>query len=205
MSHSSTAIVDTQYLVANIVPLFFFMWVNSYTTYLFVTNTFVENQLKFVVAIGFFEFFNTFYELSYTKINKEFVLHHVVATTNMYLIYVYYNEKKYVVFFNDFIYLSVMMLCSSLYLVIQSIFPQYIIPKIAFVSSFFTYRFGITFPFMLKLAIGDYYIDDWVLKTIVCNGLIIYLLSIYWGFKILKILCKTIQIVRFGKQNTNNK
>jgi hypothetical protein len=87
-----------------------------------------------------------------------------------------------------------MMLCSSLYLVIQSIFPQYIIPKIAFVSSFFIYRFGVTFPFMMKLFNGGIHIDndDWVMKTILCNGFIVYLLSIYWGFKILKILYKTV-------------
>jgi hypothetical protein len=159
-----------------------------------VTNTFVENQLTFVVAIGFFEFFNTFYELSYKNINKEFVLHHVVATVDFFLIYVYYNEEKYAVFFNEFIYLSVMMLCSSLYLVIQSIFPQYIIPKIAFISSFFIYRFGVTFPFMIKLSSGCFQIDndDWVMKTILCNGLIIYLLSIYWGFKILKFAYKVV-------------
>ena len=106
---SSTVIVDTQYLTANIVPLFFYMWVNSYTTYLLVTNTFVENQLKFVVAIGIFEFFNIFYELSYKNINKEFVLHHVVATVDFLLIYVYYNEEKYAIIFNEFIYLCVMI------------------------------------------------------------------------------------------------
>ena len=184
--------IDTKYLIANIIPLFFFTWVNSYTTYLLITDTFIKNQLKFVIAIGIFEFFNIFYELSYKKINKEFVLHHIVATVDFYLIYLYYNEAKYVVFFNEFIYLCVMTLCSSLYLVIQSIFPKYIIPKIVFVSSFFIYRFGITFPFMMRLLNGKIHIDknDWVLKIILFNAFIIYLLSIYWGYKILKFLCK---------------
>jgi hypothetical protein len=186
----SKQLIDTKYLMTNCLSIVFYVCINSYTTYLFITNTFLYNQLKIMYAIGIYEFFNIFYELSLEKKNWEFITHHIAATIVSFLFIAYYDVDIYIELQNDMIYSIVMAISGNLYLTIQFVFPKFLLPKIVFFFTFFIYRFIITIPFLIKMYNGEYYTDDIVSKTILSCGAFIYFLSLYWGYKIIKYIYK---------------
>ena len=123
----------------------------------------------------------------YKKINIQYVVHHAVASVNMYVIYVYSNETKYAIFFNDAIYVITMALSTSLYLIIQYIFPRYTAPKITFLVTYFMYRFIITAPYHFKILKYNYGLEnDVVYNSMFISYINIFSLSIFWGVKILQ-------------------
>jgi hypothetical protein len=197
----SEKIIDTKYFITNFPSIVFYVCMNSYTTYLFMTNTFLYNQYQLVYAIGIYEFFNTFFELSLQKPNWEFVSHHIVATAASFLLISYSEVDIYIEFHNDIIYSIVMAISGNLYMTIQYLLPNYLLPKVVFFFTFFIYRFIITIPFVIKMYNGQYYTDDIVSKSVISCGAFIYILSLYWLYKIIKHIHK----VTFTKNKKHKK
>jgi len=181
--------MNTEYLYKNIIPLIFYLGFNSSTTYLFLTNKFNENALMILYSIGIYEFINIFLELCSKKVNKEFLAHHIGAVgTCVLTVYNYESLQKHVI--NDLIYCQTLLISSSLYLLLQYIFPYSVLLKAIFVFTYFYYRIILVYPFILKILSGKHYPTDLVTLTLQASCIMFYILSCYWMIRIFKYMCK---------------
>jgi len=194
-------VIDKVFIKNNFPHLIFYIFFNTYTAYLFWTNTYPQNEYFITSSITVYEILNTFYELTYPVIKKEMVLHHAVTGLNGAIMLHYYNI--YPDFIKDGMYCQTVMFSSTLYLNIRYIFPELLAPRLAFFISFFYYRFYLTYPFIYKLITGHYVIDSLVVKFILTNAFILFALTLYWGFLILKIAYKILFIQDSNKKIKN--
>lgn len=166
----------------------FYVVYNTYTAYLFYTNTFYQNDYFVTSAIATYEFVNTFYEFRNTPVKKEMVAHHALTSANSFFLLYYYNKYPEIV--RDVILCQVLVMSSTLYLNIRHAFPQAWPPRLIFFISFFYYRFYLMYPYIYR-ALTWQYGDNSVVRVIYVNIGLLYCMSIYWAFLILRIAFNT--------------
>jgi hypothetical protein len=181
--------IDTEFLMNNIPHMIFYVVYNTYTQYLFYTNTFAQNDYFITSATAYYEFVNTFYEFRNTPVKKEMVVHHALTSANSFLLLYYYNIYPEII--KDVMYAQVLVMSSTLYLNIRYIFPRALAPRLIFFISFFYYRFYLTYPYVYN-AITWQYGDNTVVRIIYLNVALLYCLSIFWGCLILRIAYKSL-------------
>lgn len=173
----------------NIPHMIFYVLYNTYTGFLFYTNTFSQNDYFVTSVIASYEFLNTFYEFRNKVVKKEMVIHHALTSANSFLLLYYYNIYPEII--KDVMIGQVLVMSSTLYLNIRYIFPEAWPPRLVFFVSFFYYRFYLTYPYIYK-AITWGYGDNTVVRIIYVNIGSLYCMSIYWGFLILRIAYKAL-------------
>ena len=180
-------IIDREFLFNNIPNMVFYVLYNTYTGYLFLTNTYSHNDYFITSVIASYEFLNIFYEFRNKLVKKEMVVHHILTAANSFMLLYYY--KTYPEIVRDIMLCQTLSMSSTLYLNIRYTFPQAWPPRIVFMISFFYYRFYLTYPYVLKVFTWGYG-DNTFVRIIYVNSLSLYCLSIYWGCLIIRILCK---------------
>ena len=180
-------IIDREFLRNNIPHMIFYVLYNTYTGFLFYTNTFSQNDYFVTSVIATYEFVNTFYEFRNTPLKKEMVVHHALTSANSFFLLYYYNTYPEIV--RDVMLGQVLIMSSTLYLNIRYIFPQAWPPRLVFFISFFYYRFYLVYPYIYK-GLTWQYGDNTVVRVIYVNAGLLYCLTIFWGCLILRIAFK---------------
>ena len=186
--------IDTEFLNNNIPNIIFYIFYNTYTAYLFWTNTYYQQEYLITSIVGIYEGLNTFYEFRNKNVKWEMVAHHVLTSANSFLLLYYYTT--YPEFIRDIMYCQTLIMSSTLYLNIRYIFPHAWQPRLVFFVSFFYYRFYLIYPYIYKCITGSYRGPyepyDMVIIIIYVNVGTLYCLSIFWGCLILKISYKAL-------------
>jgi hypothetical protein len=171
--------------------MMFYVFFNTYTGYLFWTNTYYQQDYFITSTVAWYELLNTFYEFRNTPLKKEMIAHHALTSANSFMLLYSYNISPE--FVKDIMICQTLAMSSTLYLNIRHIFPQAWEPRIVFFLSFFYYRFYLPYPYiykMLTLAYGD----TTIIRIFYVNYAILYSFSIYWGYLILRIAYKILAI-----------
>jgi hypothetical protein len=182
--------IDTEFLMNNIPHMIFYVLYNTYTGYLFYTNTYYQNEYFVTSVIAYYEFINTFYEFRNRIVKKGMVAHHALTSANSFMLLYYYNTYPEIV--RDVMCAQVLVMSSTLYLNIRYTFPKAWPPRLVFFISFFYYRFYLTYPYVYKALTGSYG-DNTIVRIIYLNIGCLYVLSIYWGYLILRIAYKALK------------
>jgi hypothetical protein len=195
--------IDTEFLNNNIPNIIFYIFYNTYTSYLFWTNTYYKQEYLITYIVGVYEFLNIFYELRNKTVKKEMVVHHTLTSANSFLLLYYYTI--YPEFIRDVMYCQTLIMMSTFYLNIRYIFPHAWLPRLVFFVSFFYYRFYLIYPYIYKCIgpsepYGSYapYENDMVIRIIYVNIGSLYCLSIFWGCLILRIAYKALVNIKLN-------
>jgi hypothetical protein len=181
--------INTRYFFNNIIPICFGLYINSFTTYLYLTRNFTNQQHIVIYSIGIYELINTILELLSKKVNKELVLHHIGAVLTCGIEW-WWKDSISPLLLNDMVYCQMLMISSNLYLNMQFLFPKSILAKAVFFVTYFLYRIILIFPFIKQIVQGGHYPTDILSITLQTFCVLFYLLSVYWGGKILKYALK---------------
>ena len=181
--------IDTEFLYNNIPNMIFYIFYNTYTGYLFYTNTYYQQEYFITSAIAYYEFINTFYEFRNRPVKKEMVVHHALTSANSFLLLYYYTTYPEIV--RDVMCGQTLIMSSTFYLNIRYMFPRAWIPRLVFFFSFFYYRFYLMYPYMYKSITGAYG-DNTFVRIMYVNVGLLYGFSVYWGFLILRIAYKAL-------------
>ena len=181
--------IDTEFLMNNIPNIIFYVFYNTYTAYLFYTNTYYQNEYFITSVIAYYEFVNTFYEFRNRPVKKEMVAHHALTSANSFLLLYYYNTYPELI--RDVMRGQVLVMSSTFYLNVRHTFPKAFTPRLVFFISFFYYRFYLTYPYVYKFLTGAYG-DNTIVRIIYVNVVSLFCLTIYWGCLILRIAYKAL-------------
>ena len=131
--------IDIAFLNNNIPNLLFYIIYNTYTTYLFWTNTYYQQEFLITSAVGIYESLNVVYEFRNKNVKWEMVAHHVLTSGNSFLLLYYYTTYPAII--RDIMYCQTLIMSSTFYLNIRHLFPHMWLPRLVFFASFFYYRF----------------------------------------------------------------
>jgi hypothetical protein len=183
--------INTEFIKNNVPNLIFYILYNTYTGYLLLTHTYYEHDYLITSCIAYYELLNTFYEFRNRPVKKEMIVHHAVTSANsFFLLYSYTTNPEFI---RDVMYCQTLIMSSTLYLNIRNILPHSVIPRVVFFFSFFYYRFYLPYPYVYKFLMGEYG-DSTVIRIVYVNCGLLYCLSIYWGFLILRIAYKALKL-----------
>jgi len=145
-----------------------------------------------MIIVGGYELIDCFIEMNAKPLNKELLLHHICASLLAILMIYNYNNSIYQPIIEGIVYCESLMISSNLFLNLQFLFPTSTIAKLIFMTVFFINRLILVFPYIRRILLGYYPHNDIISITLLSFGLFFYLLSAYWGIKILKKLQRLI-------------
>lgn len=183
--------VDIDFVRNNVPNILFYTFYNTYTGYLFWTRTYAQNEYFITSIVGTYEFLNTFYEFRHRPVKKEMVVHHALTSANTFLLLYCYTRSPEIV--KDIMYCQTLIMSSTLYLNIRHTFPKLFAPRLVFFGTFFYYRFYLTYPYVYKFITGAYG-DTALVRVFYVNCTLLYGLSVYWGFLILRIAYNALKL-----------